>query len=176
MLSQAPPHSQFKQWRSSLNGCCSLRPTRDQGSEHGFAPTCHIPVLIAATKLLSDGNSTLTSHACTRAIFYRVRGSKSHETQVFGLQHFCARHLEKNLHTAPMPCSVHYLIRRSRHLHRAHRLLLPCCFLHFGYQMLLRCLADLQNNPSHISGGHRHELPESSQCGTAGSTRLVWCT
>ena len=63
------------------------------------------------------------------------------KTPVFVLQHFFASHLKKNFHTARMPCSAHYLIRHSRHLHRGRRFLLPCCSLHFGQQVLFRCLA-----------------------------------
>ena len=87
-------------------------------------------------------NTTPTSHACTRAIFSRARGSGSDETQMFGLQHFCARHLKNNLHSVTMPCSVHCWIHLSRHPHRAHRLPLPHCFFHIGHQPLLRCLTE----------------------------------
>ena len=54
----------------------------------------------------------------------------------------------KNHHTARMPCSVLYLIHHSRHLHRAPRLPPPYCSLQIGHHLLLRCLADLPNNPS----------------------------
>ena len=36
---------------------------------------------------------------------------------MFGLQHFCARHLKRNLHTARMPCSAHYLTHLPWHPH-----------------------------------------------------------
>ena len=69
-------------------------------------------------------NTELTSHARTRAIFSRACGSRSHETEVFGLMWFGTCHL------------------KTTHIHLAY----SSCSLQTGRRPPLRCLADLLNN------------------------------
>ena len=52
-------------------------------------------------------NTTLISHVCTRANLLVRAAQGSDETQVCGLQRFCAGHLKNKHHAARMPCSVH---------------------------------------------------------------------
>ena len=90
-------------------------------------------------------NSTLTSHACTRAIFFSCSWLKTlTRLKCFCWSIFCVRHLQK-IHTARMPCSALYLIHHSRHFLRAHRIDLHCS-LQIGLPLQLHCLADLPNN------------------------------
>ena len=76
----------------------------------------------------------------------RARGSRSDKSEVFVLQHFCARHLKNNFHTARMPCSALFLIHHSRHVHRARKLPHHHCSLQIGLPLQPRCLADFLNN------------------------------
>ena len=66
-----------------------------------FSTTCLI--LINSTNTVI---TALTLHACTRAIFSHACDSRSDETQVFGLQHFCARHLKTII--TQLACHVQY--------------------------------------------------------------------
>ena len=88
---------------------------------------------------------------------------------MFGLQHFSARHLQEKLHTADMSCSVQYLTHLSRHLHRAHRLPLPCCSLQLGLPLKLCCLAVSPNN---LLYKKRRRSPQRSQKIASPSTKV----
>ena len=111
---------------------------------------------VTRVSLTGNGDSFVGDGECVNTLpharffffFVRVAQGLTRFNQLFGLQHFCARHLlKKNLHTARMPCSVHFVIHLSRPLHRAHPLPLPRCSLQIGHQLLPRCLAALLNKP-----------------------------
>ena len=121
------------------------------------------------TKVLGTWSSSWCKHNThlarmrTRKIFLVRLAQVWRDSKCLDCSIFCARHLKTNLHTARMPCSEHYLIHLSRHLHRAPRRPLPCCSLQIEHQPLLRCSADLPNTHlSQLSVKGCHEIASST--------------
>ena len=94
-----------------------------------FAHVFRLQAMEIPSQATGGVNTTLTSHACTRAIFLVCVAQVF--TALFAMIR-CAQSLKNNHHTSHMPCSVQFLKHFPQLRRRIPRLPLPCFSLQIG--------------------------------------------